>query len=235
MCPHIVKAYDQELDRLRESIVTMGDLTARQLEAAADATERADLDVASRIIEREPEADRLEHEIENTAIRVLALRQPVAIDLRRILSALRISNELERICDHAEDIARRLMSLHGETIEPVRSLGLLVRYATAMVGDAMRAYSERDVQRAKEVWDRDKILDELYSGAFRQLIIFMMEDGRRISAAAQALFVARDIERIGDRATNIAELVIYEVGGRLVEEQRPKADLTKSMTAPSTP
>jgi phosphate transport system protein len=101
-----------------------------------------------------------------------------------------------------------------------------------MVDDAMRAYREGDVRRAKEVWDRDQILDELYSGAFRQLLIFMMEDGRRISTAAQALFVARDIERIGDRATNIAELVIYEVGGKLVEEERPKADTTKSMTAP---
>jgi len=232
MCPHIVKAYDEELRRLKERVVTMGALTSRQLEVATQAMERAEPDLATRVIEREPEADRLEHEIENTAIRVLALRQPMAIDLRQILSALRISNELERICDHAEDIARRLLSLHGETIEPVRSLGTLVRYAAAMVDDAMRAYREGDVRRAKEVWDRDQILDELYSGAFRQLLIFMMEDGRRISAAAQALFVARDIERIGDRATNIAELVIYEVGGKLVEEERPKADTTKSMTAP---
>jgi len=228
---HLVKSYDEELRSLKGLAVSMGELTNGQLEAVVSAVQQTDALAAQRVIEREPEADRLEHRIDNAVIQVLARRQPVAIDLRHVLSALRIANELERICDHAEDIARRLMAMRDGTAPP-HSLIELARFAIDMVKDSMRAFVEKDAELAQAVWNRGRELDEMYNGLFRELLTYMMEDPRRISATTQALFIARDIERIGDRATNIAEIVRYLVSGVWVEEERPKADATKSMTVP---
>jgi phosphate transport system protein len=233
MTDHLVKAYEEELQRLRSMVIEMGRLTGEQLVDIFDAAEQSDAGKAERVIEREPDADRLEHLIDNLVVRLLALRQPVAVDLRDILSALRIANELERICDHAEDIAMRLVALGVSALEPIRSLVNLGRFATTMVASAMRAYAEADAGQARAVWDRDRELDEMYSGLFRELLTYMIEDPRRITASSHMLFMARDIERIGDRATNIAEMVLYRVSGRPVEEERVKADATKTMTAPS--
>lgn len=232
MADHVVKSYEAELQRLRSMVIEMGDLTGHQLAGVFDAAERSDADRAARIVEREPEADSLEHRIDNLVIRLLALRQPVAVDLRDILSALRISNELERICDHAEDIAKRLLTLRMAALDPARSLVNLGRFATAMVADAMHAYAEADAGQAQAVWDRDRQLDEMYTALFRELLTYMMEDSRRITPSTHLLFMARDIERIGDRATNIAEMVLYRVSGLPVEEERPKADATKTMATP---
>jgi phosphate transport system protein len=157
----------------------------------------------------------------------------VAIDLREILSALRIANELERICDYAENMAKRMTVLGDAGVEAMHSLVVLGRFATAMVKDAMHAYATRDAREAQEVWDRDRELDATYTGLFRELITYMIENPRRISATTHMLFIARDVERVGDRATNIAEAVRYLVGGVPVEEERPKADATKSMTVPT--
>jgi phosphate transport system protein len=185
--------------------------------------------VAARIIEREPEADRMGHEIEGLAIRLLALRQPMANDLRAVLAALRIANELERICDYAKDLAERVIALRSSGVEPTRSLGNIGRFATKMVEDALRAYAEANIQEARDVWSRDKALDEMYTSLFRELLTYMIEDPRRISESTQMLFMARAIERVGDRATNIAEMVRYLVGGIVSGEEREKANATKSI------
>ncbi len=235
MTDHVIKQYEEELRHLREMGVAMGALTGEQLDAALAATERGDSNLAARVIEREPEADRLEHQIDNLVIRLLALRQPVAIDLREILSALRIANELERICDYAENMAKRLLALGDTRVDATHSLVALGRFATAMVKDAMEAYRVKDAHKAQEVWDRDRELDTMYTSLFRELITYMIEDPRRVAATTHLLFIARDIERVGDRATNIAEAVLYLVSGVPVEEERPKADATKSLlvTTPS--
>jgi phosphate transport system protein len=233
MSNHLAKSFEEELLRLRNMVVAMGNLTIEQLQDAIQAVEKAESDLATRVIEREPEADRREHQIDNLVIRILALRQPVAVDLRQALSSLRIANELERICDHAESLAKRLIALSSQRSEPLRSLVNLGRFAVVMVKDAMHAYSEADDAQAQEVWNRDTELDEMYTSLFRELLTYMVEDPRRISTATQMLFMARDIERIGDRATNIAEIVRYLVGGVPVEEERTKADATKSIVLPA--
>ncbi len=235
MTDHMIKAYEGELQQLKSMVVTMGRVTAEQIEAALGAAQRSDPDLASRVVEREPEADRLAHQIDALVVRLLALRQPVAVDLRAILSALRIGNELERICDHAENMAKRLIALETRKVELMRSLVNLGQFASVMVKDAMDAYAAADGRKAQEVWDRDRELDEMYTALFRELITYMMEDPRRISAATHMLFMARDIERVGDRATNIAEMVLYLVRGTPIEEERPKADATRSIVLNATP
>ncbi len=229
MSDHVIKQYEDELRRLREMVLAMGTLTGEQLDAALAATERPDAALAAGIVEREPEADRLQRQIDGLVIRLLALRQPVAIDLREILSALRIAKELQRICDYAANMAKRLLALGDAAIEARRSLVALARFAAAMVKDAMQAYAVEDARKAQEVWDRDRGLDAMYTSLFRELVLFMIEDLRRITAGTHLMFMARDVERIGDRATNIAEAVRYLVSGIPVEEERPKADATKSM------
>jgi phosphate transport system protein len=229
MTDHIVKAFDQELRRLKEMVETMGRLACEQLKSAVDAIETSDCDMAKRVIEREPQADRMEHEIDRLTIRLLALRQPVAIDLRQALSAQRIANELERICDYAEDLAERCIGLRAVGDEPMAALISLGRFAVALVEDAMAAYANGDSRRAQEVWARDKDLDEMYSSCFGKLLAFMTGDSQRTSTGTQMLMMARALERAGDRATNIAEAVRYLVEGTIVEEERPKANATKTL------
>ena len=235
MSEHLVKAYEQELAQLHSLVEALGELAGEQLDAAIGSVERHDPEAAARVLRREPEADRLAREIDTLAIRVLALRQPVAADLRAVLAALRIGNELERICDHAEDLTQRAIALNTARIEPARSLVGLARYGAAMVTDAMHAYRQRDAAEAREVRNRDTELDERYTALFRELLTYMLEDPQRISANTQMLFMARAVERIGDRATNIAEIVHYLVVGIPVEEERRKADATKSMMLSASP
>ncbi len=229
MTDHIVKAYEEELFHLNRTITMMGELTDEQLETTIAAAEQSDVELAARVLEREPEADRMAQEVNNLVIRILALRQPIAIDLRQVLSALKIASELERICDYAEDLAQRLLALRTAHIEPLHSLLALARYAASLVKDAMHAYARRDLAEARAVWQRDTELDARYTALFREFLTYMLEDPRQISAGTQMLFMARTIERIGDRATNIAEIVVYLVGGTAVDEPRLKADATKSL------
>lgn len=235
MSDRLAKPFEEEILRLKSMVTEMGNLTVEQLEAVLQAAEKLDIALATRVLQREPDADRREHEIDSLVIRIIALRQPVAVDLRVALSGLRIATELERICDHAENLAQRLIGLSPGQGLPLRSLINLGRFAMAMVKDAMDAYLQTDIARARDVWNRDTALDEMYTSLFRELLTYMAEDPRRISASTQMLFMARDIERIGDRATNIAEDVRYLVGGLPIEEERPKADATKSIAALRTP
>lgn len=229
MSDHTVRSFDDELRHLQQDIVKMGALACHQLEQSVAAIEGANSGVAARVIEREPEADRMECEIEEFAIRLLALRQPMANDLRAVLAALRIANELERICDYAEDLAERVIALHASECKPKRSLSAVGRFGATMLRDALHAYALGDIRLAEDVWGRDKKLDEMYTALFRELLTYMMEDPRRISESTQMLFMARAIERVGDRATNIAEMVRYLVSGILASEEREKANMTKSI------
>jgi phosphate transport system protein len=171
----------------------------------------------------------MQHEINRLSIHLLALRQPVAIDLREVFSAQRTGNELERICDYAEDLAERFVPIRTSGNEPFLRLIHLGRFAVAIVEDAMAACSSHDNHRAQEVWARDKELDQMYSACFGELLAYKMENSQRISTGTQMLMMARAIERAGDRATNIAEMVRYLVGGMLVVEERPKGDTTKTL------
>ncbi len=229
MTEHTVKSYSEQLDLLKKKVISMGQLTHEQLKSALDAVERLDAGLARRIIEREPQANHMEHEIDELTIRILALRQPVAVDLRVVLSALRIANELERVCDYAADLAERFITLRTDGGEPIRSLLDFGRFAVSMVQDALSAYESGDDRKAEEVWRRDKELDEMYTAHFRELMMRMIEDPARISVNTQLLFMARGIERVGDRATNIAENVQYLVRGTLPEEDRPKGDATRAI------
>lgn len=231
MSDHTVRAFDEDLGRLSQLTAKMGDLACRQLEEAFNSIEGSDGGVAARLIEREPEADRMEHEIEGFAIRMLALRQPMARDLREVVAALRIANELERICDYAADLAERTIAMRSIECIPLRSLGDIGRFALKMVKDALGAYSDGDILLADDVWNRDRALDEMYTSLYRELLTYMIEDPGRISAGTQMLFMARAIERVGDRATNIAEIVRYLVSGIATEEERVKADATKSIVS----
>lgn len=233
MSDHISKAFEQELLRLKNLIATMGDLAIEQMEAALRAAERRDSSQAAGVIAREPQADRLEHEIDRLVIHILALRQPMAIDLRHVLSSLRTGIELERICDHAKDMAERATSIPAIDQARLGSVTSLGRFAIGMVRDATQAYQLGDTALSDKVWSRDKELDEMYTALFGELLAYMTEDPKRISAGTQMLFIARDIERIGDLATNIAEMTRYLVVGVPVEDERPKADKTKSLMLPA--
>lgn len=236
MTEHMIRSFDEELKQLKFRVEEMGKFTCGQLLAIIEAADHVDPALAMRVIEHEPQADRQEREIDDLVVRLLALRHPVAIDLRQILASLRIANELERICDHAENMAHRLIgSLQDQQAVKVRTLAPLADFASVMVQDAMDAYAAVDGNKAQDVWNRDKRLDEMYSNVFRSLLTYMMEDPRHISAMVQILFIARDIERIGDRTTNIAEMVRYFADATPVPEERPKADTTRSMGTPPAP
>ena len=233
MSEHTMKSFNEELDSLKALVVRLGRLTEEQLDCAFDAAEKLDPSLAARISEHEPEANRMEREVDEFAIRLLALRQPVANDLRAVVSALRIANELERVCDYAADFAERFITLQARDGEPMRTLVRVGRFAVHMLKDAMQSYASGNGHQAEEVWSRDKELDEMYTDLFRQLLGYMMKDAQRISVSTQMLFMARDIERAGDRATNIAENVCYLVRGTMLQEIRPKADATRSILSPT--
>jgi phosphate transport system protein len=229
-----MKSFNKELDGLKAHVLRLGRLTQKQLDRALDAAEKLDIGLAALILEREPDANRMEHEVDQLAIRLLALRQPVANDLRAVISALRIANELERVCDYAADFAERFITLQTRDGEPIRALVNIGRFAVLMLEDAMQAYESGNVRQAEVVWSRDKELDKMYTELFRQLLGCMVKDAGRISMSTQMLFMARDIERVGDRATNIAENVWYLIRGTMPEETRPKADATRSILSPTS-
>lgn len=221
---HIVKAFDADLDHLNSEITNMGELVIQQLENALQSVVKNDSALANAVIDKDPEIDQIEHNIDTFAIRTIALRQPVASDLRAVISALKVSSHLERIADYASNIAKRSISL--SEVKYSSSIGnavpRLMRLAQDMIKDVLHAYINRDDLKAKEVWQRDVELDEMYMSFLRELLTYMMEDPRNISACTQFLFIAKNIERIGDHATNIAELVHYLISGHAFEEPRPK-------------
>jgi phosphate transport system protein len=222
---HIMKSYDEELSRLSKTIVEMGGLAESQLAAAIEAVATRDSELAARVVEGDARVDDLERESDNLAIRILALRQPMARDLREIFAALKIGSDLERICDYAANVAKRSIALaQTPPIQPVYALPRMGTLALALVKDVIDAYVERDADKALDVWRRDEELDEMYSSLFREFLTYMMEDPRNIGACTHLLFMAKNIERIGDHATNIAERLYYLVHGQALTEVRPKGD-----------
>src|SRR5271165_1008700 len=222
---HIVKGYDEELRKLSNTITEMGGLAESQLATAIDAVVERDSELAASVVEGDAKVDQLERDLDNLALRVLALRQPVARDLREIFAALKIASDLERICDYAANVAKRSIALsQTPPVRPVYALPRMAHMAQMLVKDVIDAYVDRDADKAYAVWGRDAELDEMYSGLFRELLTYMMEDPRNITPCTHLLFMAKNIERIGDHATNIAEDLYYLVHGTPLIEARPKGD-----------
>ena len=222
---HIVKSFDDQLEELRRTIVRMGGMVEAELSGAVEALVRRDSDMAQRIIESDKEVDALEQQVDELAVRLLALRQPMAIDLREVLCALKISTDLERIGDYACNIAKRAMALSQmRPVRPMRSPKRMAQLVQSQIKKVIDAYIERDLNKALEVWRGDEEVDEMYTSLFRELLTYMMEDPRDITPGTHLLFVARNIERIGDHATNIAEYINYLISGEWTTLGRPKAD-----------
>ena len=222
---HTVKSFDEELRRLDNMVAEMGGLAEVQLQSALEALTRRDIEKAVEIVANDRRLDQLEAEIDQHTIAMLARRQPMAKDLREIVGALKTASMIERIGDYAKNVAKRIPAI-AET-PPVPSAQTVVRLgglAQQMVKDVLDAYLSRDVEQAKTVRARDRELDALYTSIFRELLTYMMEDARNISACTHLLFVAKHIERIGDHATNIAEIVHFLVTGEMPADERPRQD-----------
>ena len=222
---HIVKSFDDSLEQLRQNVVRMGGLAEAQLARAIQALSKRDAALAAEVAKGAAEIDRLEQEIGAQAIRGLALRQPMANDLREVVSSLKVSSDIERIGDYAANVAKRSIALAQlPAVKPAYAIPRLARLVQDIIKDTLDAYVNRDAERALDVWKRDEEVDEMYSGLFRELLTYMMEDPRNIGPCTHLMFIAKNVERIGDHATNIAETIHYQVTGRAMAGGRPKGD-----------
>jgi phosphate transport system protein len=224
MTEHIVHSYDKELEELGQKIAEMGGIAEKMLSDAMDALADCDIKLAQVTIDRDPRLDMLQREIEEKAILAIARRQPVAVDLREIVATIRISGDLERVGDLAKNIAKRAIRIANDIRVPRAIIGLRSMHDSAaiLLKDVLDAYAQRDVERARRVWQFDSDLDSLEDSVFRDLLTFMMEDARNITFCTHLLFCSKNLERIGDHATNIAETVVYLVTGETLPMERPK-------------
>ncbi len=228
MMEHTVKSYEEELKLLDSKIAQMGGLAEDVLGHAVRALDRRDPELAEYAIREDLAIDELERSIEELAISIIARRQPMALDLRQIITATRISSDLERIGDLAKNIAKRALAVANEQQPKQLMLGIKHIGMTALeqLKDVLDAYSTRDAEKALKVWLRDEQIDAMYNSLFRELLTYMMEDPRNIGLCTHLLFGAKNIERIGDHTTNIAEMIHYLVHGKPITEDRPKGDVT---------
>lgn len=220
---HTVHSYDDELDHLTTLIARMGGLAEAQLAGALQALAKRDGALAARVIADDAKVDTLEHEVSAFAVRLLALRQPLANDLRHVVAALKISVDLERMADYATNVAKRALVLN--TLPPVPAVTAIAhigRRVEAMVRETLDAYVARDVDKALRLRNQDEDIDHAYTGLVRELITYMMEDARNITACTHLLFVAKNIERVGDHVTNVAEIIYFLVKGTPLGGERPK-------------
>ncbi|TQF77077.1 phosphate signaling complex protein PhoU [Elioraea sp. Yellowstone] len=225
MADHIVKSYDEQLTRLRDTLLRIGGIVENALAEAINALTRRDAALASEVVHRDAEVDALHRSVEDQAVRLLALRQPMANDLRMIVGAIRIALDLERVGDYAANIAKRVMVLSQlPSVVGVGSIQRMSRIVQEMLKDTLDALGTNDAAKAHSVWQRDEQVDEAYNAVFRSLLTYMMEDPRNITPCAHLLFVAKNIERIGDHATNVAETIRFIVLGEEAEADRPKGD-----------
>ena len=228
--PHIVKSFDEALGILHGQVSRMGVLAEHQLGRAIQALAERNDELASQVVQADVDIDDLETAANDQVVRVLALRAPVADDLRNVLTSLKIASALERIGDYAANIAKRSIVLSSmpqvPTVRPLQRLGKLVH---GLLAEALTAYEEKDADKALDVWKRDKEVDEQYSGLFRELLTYMMEDSRNITPCSHLLFIAKNIERIGDHTTNICEMTYFLTTGHPVEGARPKNDTSTSL------
>jgi phosphate transport system protein len=234
---HIVNAFNQELEALKTLIMQMGGLTERLLTDAVSALDGRDMELAIRTIAADQRIDAIEGEIEEQAIMMLARRQPLAGDLREIMAAIRIASNLERIGDFAKNIAKRTAAIGPERQPPQlnRGVGHMADLALSQLRDVLNAYAVRDAAKAVAIRDRDGEIDALYNSLFRELLTYMMEDPRSITMSAHLLFCAKNIERIGDHTTNIAETLYYVITGERLQDDRPKDDSHNYAAVPFPP
>ena len=233
MPEHTLKRFDEELERLSATISEMGGLTESQFADSLRALRERDTEIAEKVIAEDPRVDALDEAVQEQTIRLLALRQPMAVDLRVILSSIKIAAALERIADYAKNTAKRSIVL-SQTAPPASAvagidrLGRLVRTA---LKDVLDAFAHGDVVKAHDVWERDEEIDQVYTGLFRELLTYMMEDPRMITGCTHLMFMAKNIERAGDHVTNIAELVSFRTTGHGFEEARQKGSAAMYATA----
>jgi len=222
---HLVKSFDLELKRLRNMMAEMGGIVESQVALAAEAIMNRDSAAATRAVEADPKVDALERQIEQFVVRMLALRQPMAGDLRQVVAALKITGDLERVGDYAANVAKRSMVLAQFQL-PYSLAGLahMARLVQEQLKSIMDALGAGDTEKAVEVWRSDRVVDDIYNALFRELITYMMEDPRNITPCTHLLFIAKNLERIGDHATNIAETIYYAVTGDVLPDTRPKGD-----------
>ena len=227
---HIVRSYEEELSLLNNKVAKMGGLAEQVLGQSIEALERRDPELAASTINEDEAVDALQREIEEQAVVMIARRQPLAYDLRQIMSALRISNDLERIGDLGKNIAKRAVAVVSEQQPKQLMLGLkhMGELALGQLKDVLDAFIERDADRALKVWYKDEEIDAMYNSLFRELLTYMMEDPRNIGISTHLLFGAKNVERVGDHTTNIAETVHFLVRGFNIADDRPKDDQTSS-------
>jgi phosphate transport system protein len=225
MTDHTVRAYDDELMEIGRKITEMGGIAETMLANAIQSLVKGDTELAQRVIATDPKLDLLERDIEEKAILTIARRQPMAIDLRALVSAIRIASDIERIGDLAKNVGKRVVAIDGQ-FAPQKIVGGVIHIsdlALDRLHRVLHAYAHRDVEAAMAVWNQDEEIDQLYNSLFRELLTYMMEDPRNIGFCAHLLFSAKNIERIGDHATNIAETIKYLVTGETVATDRPRA------------
>ncbi|MGV3554087.1 MAG: phosphate signaling complex protein PhoU [Croceibacterium sp.] len=221
MAEHTVKAFDEDITRLRGLIAEMGGLAEVAIQEAMQALVTGDEELAAGVVERDVKLDRLESEVDELAVRVIALRAPMADDLREIIAALKIAGVVERIGDYAKNIAKRVGRIEGRNrFEPLTLIPAMGDLCVEMVHDVLTAFAARDPVMAREVIATDDKVDAFYDSIFRNLVSYMVENPATISSAAQLLFIARNLERVGDHATNVAEMVHYAATGRYPPDER---------------
>lgn len=230
---HIVSSFDQELGQVESLILEMGGLVDTQIMESATALDQRDVELAEKVRRDDKQVDALEHQIDDLALRVIALRQPVANDLRRVISALKVAASLERIGDYAKNIAKRTGVLAqsqpvGSSLNAVSRMTVLVR---EMLKDVLDAYVSKSAEAALDVRERDEEVDLLHNALFRELLTYMMEDARNITPCMHLLFIAKNVERMGDHITGIAEQVYFLATGALPDESRTKKDITSTLSA----
>lgn len=235
MVDHTIRAFDTDLQQLAGKVAEMGRLDGEQIADAITSLLERDTALAEQVIATDDRVDDLQREIEEKAVATIARRQPMAIDLREIVGTLRISNDLERIGDLAENIAKRVLLLLPKEFR-LNAVALQLQHMANLVRDqlarVLRSYEQRDAVLALDVWRKDQEIDALNSSLFRELLTYMMEDPRNITFCSHMLFCAKNVERAGDHATNIAETVYYIVEGHQLTERRPKADVTSRKPVP---
>ena len=224
---HIVKSFDEDLKRLNNVIAEMGGLAEAQLTRAVESLVRRNSELATQVVQDDKRIDNLETEVGQMTVRMLALRQPMAQDLREVVAAIKIASDIERIGDYAKNISKRAIVLSAvQPLKPAASIPRMSQLALTIIKDVLDAYIEKDAEGARAAWRRDEEVDEMYNSLFREMLTYMMEDPRNIGPCTHLLFIAKNIERIGDHATNIAEIVYFLVHGRSLDEERPKGDTT---------
>jgi phosphate transport system protein len=230
MADHTVKAFTEQLEALASTVAQMGGLAEAQLADAIEAIARRDTGRAEAVVGGDRRVDELQQQIEEQSLKLLALRQPMAVDLRETLAAIKIAGELERVGDLAKNIAKRAIVLNSEPpIRLTQSLARMGGQTLSQLKLVLDSYSDRDADSAEMVWKQDGEIDEMYNSLFRELLTYMMEDPRTIGLCTHLLFIAKNIERAGDHCTNVAEVVYHMVSGGHLATDRPKGDLTSSV------